>query len=70
MGFEARLWAAADALRNNMDAAEYNHVVLGLIFLTGQRERSLARATARDRGRLSRQECRARIARTSIHSRW
>jgi type I restriction enzyme M protein len=25
--------AAADALRNNMDAAEYKHVVLGLIFL-------------------------------------
>lgn len=31
--FEAMLWAAADALRNNMDAAEYKHVVLGLIFL-------------------------------------
>src|SRR5437879_9799738 len=33
LGFEANLWAAADALRNNMDAAEYKHVVLGLIFL-------------------------------------
>lgn len=33
LGFEHRLWAAADALRNNMDAAEYKHVVLGLIFL-------------------------------------
>ena len=33
LGFEAKLWAAADALRNNMDAAEYKHVVLGLIFL-------------------------------------
>ena len=32
-GLEAQLWAAADALRNNMDAAEYKHVVLGLIFL-------------------------------------
>lgn len=32
-GFESKLWAAADALRNNMDAAEYKHVVLGLIFL-------------------------------------
>jgi type I restriction enzyme M protein len=32
-GFEARLWQTADALRNNMDAAEYKHVVLGLIFL-------------------------------------
>src|SRR5215207_10497585 len=33
LGFETKLWAAADALRNNMDAAEYKHVVLGLIFL-------------------------------------
>lgn len=33
LGFEARLFRAADALRNNMDAAEYKHVVLGLIFL-------------------------------------
>ncbi len=31
--FETTLWASADALRNNMDAAEYKHVVLGLIFL-------------------------------------
>lgn len=31
LGFEATLWAAADKLRNNMDAAEYKHVVLGLI---------------------------------------
>ena len=30
---EAKLWSMADALRNNMDAAEYKHVVLGLIFL-------------------------------------
>lgn len=30
---ESTLWKAADALRNNMDAAEYKHVVLGLIFL-------------------------------------
>lgn len=33
VGFEATLWAAADKLRSNMDAAEYKHVVLGLIFL-------------------------------------
>jgi type I restriction enzyme M protein len=33
LGFEASLWAAADKLRSNMDAAEYKHVVLGLIFL-------------------------------------
>jgi type I restriction enzyme M protein len=30
---EQKLWIAADKLRNNMDAAEYKHVVLGLIFL-------------------------------------
>ena len=33
VGYEAQLWQMADALRNNMDAAEYKHVVLGLIFL-------------------------------------
>ena len=33
IGFEAKLWLMADKLRNNMDAAEYKHVVLGLIFL-------------------------------------
>jgi type I restriction enzyme M protein len=33
LGFEAKLWQLADGLRNNMDAAEYKHVVLGLIFL-------------------------------------
>ena len=30
---EKQLWAAADKLRKNIDAAEYKHVVLGLIFL-------------------------------------
>ncbi|MCS7170337.1 MAG: type I restriction-modification system subunit M N-terminal domain-containing protein, partial [Candidatus Kapabacteria bacterium] len=33
LGFEQQLWAAANALRGSMDAAEYKHVVLGLIFL-------------------------------------
>jgi len=33
LGFESKLWGAADLLRNNMDPAEYKHVVLGLIFL-------------------------------------
>ena len=33
LGYEAQLWQMADALRGKMDAAEYKHVVLGLIFL-------------------------------------
>ncbi len=33
IGYEAKLWRMADALRGSMDAAEYKHVVLGLIFL-------------------------------------
>jgi type I restriction enzyme M protein len=33
IGYEAKLWQMADALRGSMDAAEYKHVVLGLIFL-------------------------------------
>lgn len=33
LGFEQKLWQAADKMRNNIDAAEYKHVVLGLIFL-------------------------------------
>ena len=32
-GYEAELWQMADALRGSMDAAEYKHVALGLIFL-------------------------------------
>ncbi len=33
LGFEKRMWEATDALRGSMDAADYKHVVLGLIFL-------------------------------------
>jgi len=33
LGFETELWRVANALRNNMDPAEYKHIVLGLIFL-------------------------------------
>jgi type I restriction-modification system DNA methylase subunit len=33
LGFEEELWAAADKMRGHMDAGEYKHVVLGLIFL-------------------------------------
>ena len=31
IGFEQQIWGAADILRGNMDAAEYKHVVLGLM---------------------------------------
>ena len=54
LGFESQLWAAADALRNNMDAAEYKHVVLGLIFLKyisdAFEERHSALEAERDQG--------------------
>src|SRR5687767_15266280 len=33
VGYEAELWQMADALRGSMDAAEYKHVCLGLLFL-------------------------------------
>ncbi|MDE2835222.1 MAG: class I SAM-dependent DNA methyltransferase [Bacteroidota bacterium] len=33
VAYETELWQMADALRGSMDAAEYKHVVLGLIFL-------------------------------------
>lgn len=33
LGFEEKLWATADKMRNNMDPSEYKHVILGLIFL-------------------------------------
>jgi len=33
LGFEKKMWQAADKMRSNMDAAEYKHIVLGLIFL-------------------------------------
>src|SRR6266498_1489825 len=53
VGFEAKLWLAADKLRSNMDAAEYKHVVLGLIFLkyisdSFEERRSALEAQTRD----------------------
>jgi type I restriction-modification system DNA methylase subunit len=33
LGFEQKLWQMADKLHGHMDASEYKHVVLGLIFL-------------------------------------
>ena len=53
-GYEAELWAMADALRGAMDAAEYKHVVLGLIFLKyisdAFEERHAALVAERDQG--------------------
>jgi type I restriction enzyme M protein len=49
LGFEAKMWAAADKLRSNMDAAEYKHVVLGLIFL-----KYISDAFEEHRGKLAR----------------
>jgi len=33
IGFEEKLWLGADKLRGSMDASEYKHIILGLIFL-------------------------------------
>ncbi len=33
LGFEAKLFLTADKLRGSMDASEYKHVALGLVFL-------------------------------------
>ena len=43
LGLEANLWRADDKLRNNMDAAEYKHVVLGLMFLVSVRRSASGR---------------------------
>ena len=44
---EKQLWKTADKLRKNIDAAEYKHVVLGLIFLKYISE--IGRASWRER---------------------
>ena len=49
---EAILWDAADKMRGNLEASEYKHVVLGLVFVKyisdafGQRRSFLEQATA------------------------
>lgn len=40
LGFEEKLWAAADKLRGNLEPSEYKHVVLGLIFLRTRANRN------------------------------
>ncbi len=46
LGFEARLWAAADKLRGTMEPSDYKHVALGLIFLKYISDAFDARRTA------------------------
>lgn len=36
LGFEEKLWSAADKMRGHMDPGEYKHVVLGLVFLNSK----------------------------------
>ncbi len=54
LGFEEKLWAAADKLRGLMDASDYKHVVLGLIFLKYISDRFLEHyeALSQDKGSL------------------
>ncbi|HYU75916.1 MAG TPA: class I SAM-dependent DNA methyltransferase, partial [Ktedonobacteraceae bacterium] len=49
LGFEEKLWLAADKMRSHMDAAEYKHVVLGLIFLKYISDAYLEKRTELDR---------------------
>lgn len=66
LGFEEKMWLAADKLRNNMDAGEYKHVVLGLIFLKyisdafEERHQELAKETANPKSELYVREPEAR----------
>lgn len=46
LGFEEKLWAAADKLRGHMDAAEYRQIVLRLVFV---RSAKLEKAILRNR---------------------
>ena len=40
IGFEDQLWRAADALRSNVDAAEYEYMLLGLVYHRLQHRRT------------------------------
>ena len=46
IGFEDKLWAAADKLRGHMDASDYKHVCLGLLFLKYISDAFLTKHTA------------------------
>src|SRR6266702_4185774 len=80
VGYEAELWQMADALRGSMDAAEYKHVVLGLIFLKYIFDAfEEQHATLRDallpkllsgELRISQEKYSARMATTALRQRW
>jgi hypothetical protein len=71
LGFEAKLWQSAHALRNNMDAAEYKHVVLGLIFLKYISDAFEAKHAERSAPRVPTPKTRTNTApRTSSGCRW
>src|SRR5207253_4174642 len=65
--FEQKLWQMADKLRGHMDAAEYKHVVLGLIFLKyvsdAFQERHAALEKERSEERRVGKECRSQEGR-------
>ena len=66
VGYESQLWHMADALRGSMDAAEYKHVVLGLLFLKYISDidaRKMSRMVDRTHRELTDEDI-ARIART------
>ena len=63
---ETTLWAAEDKLRGHMDAAEYKHVVLGLIFLKYISD-AFRRAPEQTQGRNRESEERALFVK-AIHS--
>lgn len=51
LGIESALWATADRLRGSVDASQYRHLVLGLLFLrfiTGARRKGLKRPAGTD----------------------
>ena len=56
------LWATADKLRSNMDAAEYKHIVLGLIFL-----KYISDSFAEHRARLEKRFADANESSTTCH---
>ena len=72
LGFEATLWATADKLRGNLDAAEYKHVVLGLIFLKyisdafEEKHAALQKEKGADPEDLSRRKCFLGTARSAL----